>query len=268
MHIIREGLIWFFDVIGLSKLYAWYVGRSKSRIRIVAFHEVHDGTWFKEMILALKSRYHFITPEDLTTQNFNPKRINLLVTFDDGYASWYEVVLPILKECNVKALFFLCSGIPTSAALGTSDSFMREHLKITPKAPLTWEMAQKLLASGHTIGGHTKTHLSLSTCMPKTQMEEICEDKERTEKKLKVTLEHFAYPFGTKKDMDRITEQNVRASGYTYVYSAIPGWYTKGESPIPRTLLERGQSVPSVIRWIEGGYDIFARFKSMIYVWH
>ena len=58
-------------------------------------------------------------------------------------------------------------------------------------------------------------------------------------------------------------ESVIEQAGYQFRYSAVPGWYRTGSGEaIPRLLLEEGQSLSSVERWLKGGYDLYYSLKS------
>ena len=262
-HFIRDGIIFCIDTLAMSVLYRKQVKKISPLVRVVVFHDVADGVWFERVIEMLSKKFHFITPLQFETQAFNTEKINILITFDDGYQSWVDVCLPVLSKHNLKGLFFINSGLLES----TQDNrkvatFMKERLYITPKKSLTWEGAQQLLKEGHTIGGHTISHPNLAVLDEASIESEVLEDKKRIEAKLGVQLAHFAYPFGTHKHWNKNVLRFVIKAGYTFVYTTKAGFVEKSSQQcIPRICLEKNQSTSSVARWINGGYDLFSSFK-------
>ena len=66
----------------------------------------------------------------------------LYLTFDEGYENGYTTkILDILKEKNVKAVFFVTSP----------------YIKSNP------DLIKRMVAEGHVVGNHSKTHLSMPT---------------------------------------------------------------------------------------------------------
>jgi peptidoglycan/xylan/chitin deacetylase (PgdA/CDA1 family) len=228
---------------------------------VLAFHDVKEKEWFEEVIKMLVSNYCVITPLQFHIKKFDTEKINILLTFDDGYASWVDVCAPILKRNNIKALFFINSGLLTIANDPTAvTAYMRDRLLLTPKAPLTWEGAQTLVAQGHTIGGHSINHYNLAVLDQSVLESEIKDDKKTIEETLKVTLTDFAYPFGRKNNYNTNVFGVAKHAGYTWQYAAQSS-FSKGGTITPRTLLEKNQPVASIKQWIEGGYDIFDFFR-------
>src|SRR5262245_56542395 len=70
---------------------------------------------------------------------------SLILTFDDGHVSNYELALPVLLECQLKATFFVTAGF-----IGTGVT-------------MNWEQIRALHTAGMEIGSHTLTHRPPST---------------------------------------------------------------------------------------------------------
>ncbi len=256
-HITRDTVICLFDKTGISRLYRKQVRKKGPLVRVIAFHDVKEKEWFETVIETLVSNYHVITPEQFHIKEFDSEKINILITFDDGYQSWVDVCLPVLKARNLKALFFINSGLLDIASDPTSvTAYMRERLFLAPKAPLTWDNAKALLTEGHTIGGHSVGHYNLAVLDQSMLEREIKDDKKRIEAQLSITLTDFAYPFGRTNNYNFNVFGVVQQAGYTWQYSAVSSFVTSA-TVTPRTLVEKDQPIESLKRWIEGGYDIF-----------
>ena len=89
------------------------LGRKKLGKRIVVFHEIKDPSLFREKIGWLKEHYDLVSLEDLFTLRVSDRTL-IAVTFDDGYASWYDQAVPVLEELEIPAVFFVCSGFVDS----------------------------------------------------------------------------------------------------------------------------------------------------------
>jgi peptidoglycan/xylan/chitin deacetylase (PgdA/CDA1 family) len=266
-HTFRDGIIFFVTIFGISVLHRSFAKKNGPLVRILALHDVDDALWFEELITMLVQKYHVITPEQFHAKEFNNTKINILLTFDDGYQSWIDTCVPILEKYKLKGLFFINSGLLDDAGdTQKTNLFMQERLFITPKKALSWEGARTLLACGHTIGGHTLTHPDLSTLYQEELDREIQVDKKNIEQMLSVAVVDFAYPFGTEKYFTKEVIQNAKNGRYDYQYSAISGFYSHSGGPLQRTLLEKNQPIAQVSRWIGGGYDIFWFLKDKLLV--
>ena len=262
-HAFRDSFVFFVEIFGISALYRFFIKKKGPLVRVIVFHDVADSVWFERVIAVLSTEFHVLTPAQFQTQEFNAEKINVLLTFDDGYLSWIENCLPVLTKHNLKGLFFINSGL-----LDCTDDerkvirFMKEQLFITPKKALTWDGARTLVQEGHTIGGHSVTHPNLAIVDQASLENEILDDKKHIEAQLGVTLVHFAYPFGTKKHWNKNVLRFVVKAGYTFVYTTKAQFVSSGNYEcVPRVCLEKNQSIGSITRWVKGGYDLFSNFK-------
>jgi peptidoglycan/xylan/chitin deacetylase (PgdA/CDA1 family) len=234
-------------------------------VRVIAFHDVDDAEWFEDIITLLSRDFTLITPGAYEAGNFDLNKINIVISFDDGYASWTEMCVPILERHGVKALFFVNSGLLTVAHdTELTNTYVKNNLKLSPKRLLTWEGLGTLIKSGNTLGGHTVNHMSLRGVHEDVIKSEVEDDKIAIQSKCGIILKHFAYPFGAARDYSEKTETLIHGYGYTYVYIAEPGFVISGRKHIPRTLIEKHQSYRDIHRWMLGSYDLFTYLKRSI----
>lgn len=104
-------------------------------------------------------------------------KTSIAITFDDGHDSDFNIAYPKLNEYGFKATFY----IPTSKLEGDS-------LKI--------KQYQQILADGHQIGPHGKTHTYLSDLNYKEQLKELAESKETLESITNEKAIYFSLPGG------------------------------------------------------------------------
>lgn len=103
-------------------------------------------------------------------------------TFDLGYESGYtNEVLDILKENNIKAVFFLCG----------------HYLNET-------ELVGRMIEEGHCIGNHTNKHKDLPTLSEEAAKKDITEFTELFNSKYTAPIKYFRPPGG------RICETTLR----------------------------------------------------------
>lgn len=257
-HIIRDTIIFLVSITGISFVHRAYIHRRGPLVRVLCFHDVPDYDWFESVVSLLHKKYNLVTPEQFHRKDFHPKKINLLLTFDDGYQSWIDVALPVLQTHQAKGLFFISSGL-LDVAYDTqrSETYMNKNLLITPKKPLSWEGAQTLVREGHTIGGHTVSHPNLARLSEAEVNQELKQNKQQLENKLNISLSDFAYTFGQKEHFNQSVSNLAQKIGYTHLYSAVSGFVITTEGDIPRTLIEKKQNLWSLQQWIKGGYDVF-----------
>jgi peptidoglycan/xylan/chitin deacetylase (PgdA/CDA1 family) len=162
--------------------------------RILIYHQIGGGSGLEMEVAAdefvrqvdwIANRYPIV---DLCTALARPDTPSVVLTFDDGYRSVFDVAYPILRARGVPFTLYLTTG-PIE-----SSTPMRTH---AGAEPLRWEMVRKMLASGlATVGAHTHTHPDLRSLTKEEVEREISQSDELLEGRLGLRPEHFAYPWG------------------------------------------------------------------------
>ena len=125
--------------------------------------------------------YTTITPQDYARARKGKQQLPekpVILTFDDGYEDNYRVVLPMLEERGMKAVFYVV----------TNDIGKPNYM--------TWENLFDLERRGMEIGSHTANHLPLTTLSREKQREELRLSKLMLEWKGMKTIYSFSYPNG------------------------------------------------------------------------
>ena len=247
----------FFLITGVAWIRARLRARAQPLVRVLLVHHVKSQERFAAMVRLLARAYNPISFEDLKERRFDPKRINVLLTFDDGYESWYENGLPVLERYAVPALCFVSSGfVETSGDADAVARFCRERLLLswTPE-PLRPDSLKRLAEHPLiTIGGHTRTHPALSQVHGSELAAEIARDREALCTATDMPVSVFAYPFGIHTSE---AKEAVRRAGYEFAMTTQEGFYEPGTDPylIPRS--NHGTVHPLFLRlWIWGAFDL------------
>lgn len=151
-------------------------------------HLLHiDPERFEEQLIAIQNAgYHTIFLEEYadylagkTTLPDNP----LVITFDDGYTSNYEIAFPLLQKYGMKATIFVITS-----RMGTQE---------TQYPHFSWAQAKEMEESGVIrIESHTDTHPDMSSLSPREQEEEIRRSKYLVDTKLHKTTKVLSFPYG------------------------------------------------------------------------
>lgn len=264
-RIIRNACIVLAHITGISWVFRVRLRTQGPLVRVIVFHDVLDTEWFAHSIATLCTRYHVLTPADFLAVKFDTTRINVLITFDDGYASWVETCLPILEKNKVKALFFVNSGLLDVESEEEKTTYVRERLLLSKShRTLTWDGARALTRAGHTVGGHTRSHTRLSELPVAMQEAEIKDDKARLTEVLDSEVATFAYPFGSHGDYTEDTMRLTREVGYTHAFTTN-GTFADVRNPhaLSRLCIEDNLSPRALSWWVEGGYDIYGILKKL-----
>ena len=262
---IRDIGILCVSALGVSILYRNHLQKNAPLVRVLVFHDVQDASWFENVLRLLTSEYHIVSPEDVREGRFHTTKINVLVTFDDGYASWVTVCAPLLTKYKVQALFFVNSGLADNYGDETKrKAYVTDRLLLGRRDTISWDGVRTLVEGGHTIGGHTVSHVRLSELPHDKVNEEIEKDKIRIETETKRTLWAFAYPFGNTSDYTNEVVESVKRVGYTHAYTTEGVFVKNGDSyRISRMCVEDNQTITSLKHWISGGYDIYRMIKKL-----
>lgn len=132
------------SVILISLLDAFWPGQNphyKDQVAVLMYHHVHDtdessstvsSDLFKQQLAYLKSRdFHFITLGQFKQflQGAPIPDNAALVTFDDGYKSFYDNAYPILKELDIPAVNFIVTGDLEDPLASSIPSLSRDEVK-------------------------------------------------------------------------------------------------------------------------------------------
>ena len=97
---------------------------NRRKLLVLAYHGIYDGPCrpgalpetfvhvddLKAQVLAIKRKYHIIDPEDLKNHLVNGSSLPsqaALITFDDGYESFYRLAWPVLKSLGIRPIVFV-----------------------------------------------------------------------------------------------------------------------------------------------------------------
>lgn len=124
----------------------------------------------------------------------------ICLTFDEGYENGYTPeILDILKEKNVKAVFFV-----------TYD-----YCRTSP------ELVQRMIDEGHAVGNHSYTHPSLPDCSENEVVDEIMALHDYVAEKFGYEMTLFRFPKGefSEKCLDTVKSLGYSSVFWSFAYS-------------------------------------------------
>lgn len=249
---VRDGLILARDCVPMHR-----TGR-----RIITLHDVPDAAGFYRRMDWLRRNYTIVPLRELLTRTGDARQVAL--TFDDGYASWHEVALPVLRELGLPATFFVCSGY-VGLERDTADQFARRHLRRTQMlTPLSREQLRRLAeVATFEIGSHTVHHVDLRSLKePELEME-IAAGRSQLEDLTGRQVSLFAYPFGESSHATPSAKTALKKAGFEWAFTIVPTFVERAYDrfSIGRDSLDVRDSERLWAGWLRGSYDTLYRIR-------
>lgn len=229
--------------IKLAKDIGRYLGLvSPNVLRVLLYHDIapEDQARFADQLRWLARTWTFISPERFAAMSSGEVPIqgrNLLLTFDDGFASNRVIAEQILNPLGIRALFFVISDFVDIVDPIAAREFISQNIypgrspEELPKHWLNmgWTDLDALVKQGHSVGSHTRTHARLSTLEDQDLEQEIVASADRMELRLGMPVKHFAYTFG---DVASFSEKAmlIAQKRYKFIYSGLRGNNVDGVS--------------------------------------
>ena len=128
-----------------------------------------------------------------------------MLTFDDGFADFYENALPLLQRHGLTGSLFVTSGWT-----GGSGEYLSEH---RPPGMLSGAQLTEIAAAGIEIGAHSLTHAELDQLTAGSLRQELVGGRQALEDLLGAAVPGLAYPFGYSS---KAVRDGAAAAGYEY----------------------------------------------------
>ena len=235
--------------------------RGEPLTRFVTFHDVADAEAanFKNKLKCLAKTTNVVSIDDYFAGRLSPRKINVVITFDDGYKSWISTASPLLRELNMPATFFVTSGF-LDLSSAEEANFIRQNLRanLDTTGALNSEDLRKLVEQGFTVGGHTVNHVNLSKLRAMAEIRrEVILDKQKLESIAHSSIKYFAYPFGEYHNPNTNLVSLLKEVGYEGAVTLIPGFNRNGVNPyrLFRELTGVPMSSPVFKARVFGAYD-------------
>lgn len=130
----------------------------------------------------------------------------LVISFDDGHISHYELALPLLEKYSCKAIFFVIAG-----RIGKRKDFM------------TWNHLEEVIRLGHRVETHGFSHAFLTSSTDAELRDEVGGSKEMVEDRLGIAVRSLSAPHGR---WDRRVVKACEDAGYRELYTSNP-WISR-----------------------------------------
>jgi len=131
------------------------------------WEDVHINEWNKILQFASQS-----------ANSENLDKMPLLITFDDGHDSDYDIVFPSIIENELSATFFIITD------------------RVGSKGYLNWAQISEMKKYGMKIGSHSKSHIDLTGVSLNIAEKEMSLSKKIIEDKLSSSIDALSFPYG------------------------------------------------------------------------
>jgi len=229
------------------------------RVRVLTYHRFGElardpfcigQREFEAQVRFLAERKRAIGLDDLRAFLAGERALepdSALITIDDGFASTFELALPVLRHHGVPAIAFV-----TPSAIENPDAPAWEAERY-----MTWAELAKLAEGGIETGAHGFEHLSLGAMSRAAAKDQGVRARALLEARLGRTVRAFAYPYGTLRDFNADTRQALGEAGYEFVFTSQHGAIHEGMDAreLPRVKVENGDSASLFRRLCDGAMD-------------
>ena len=165
---------------------------------------------------------------------------SILISFDDGFRSVYEIAFPIMKEKKLKGNVFLAT----------------KYVNERDYRYIDFDMAKRMKQSGlFDFGGHTHTHCDIRALDKSLLQKEIKQSNSLFRDQLGFIPDAFCMPYG------KFNKKNIamlRELGYTFLFDSFDGISNSNlikTHTIHRLGISNDDDMDIFIKKIEGDYN-------------
>jgi len=187
-----------------------------------------------------------------------PERCAVL-TFDDGFANFYESAMPEIAKHDFSATVFVISE-----HIGGDNDWDVPPAGLGLRRMLTWPQVKELAEQGIEIGAHTRTHPDLRRLSESETEEEIAGCCFEISDRIGQPVENFAYPYGY---LNRQAEEVVRRTMASACTTELRRTNDDPLHLLPRVDMYYLQSPPQLASLVAGkldGYLTIRRWGRMV----
>ena len=177
-------------------------------------------------------RPYWVTPEVLGAviqQAQADRRIE--ITFDDGFASDFDIACPMLAEAGLSSTFFVLAG------------------RLDRPGSLSRMQVAEMAAMGMGIGNHGMDHRDWTSCADDVLHRELHDARHIIEDAAGCPVDSLSIPFGA---FDRRVLQKAFEAGYRRVFTSSGGLARRGDRLVPRNTVCHDFDAPSDIARLAG----------------
>lgn len=229
-------------VRGVGRSMQGLVPRANGGLVVLAYHLVGAGTSspvdvdeavFRDQMELLAESERVVSLKD-ALRDLQGDRLSersaYVLTFDDAYANFAEVVFPILQEYALPATLY----VPIDFVSGSGPAPIEGTASL---AACSWSELRELAQSGSVeIGSHTLSHRTLTRVSPTEAIAEIRDSRIRLQQEVAQSVTSFCYPRGAwNRELEHVVSKHYESSatgGGRRLYEAGAGCRRMPRYPI------------------------------------
>lgn len=278
-------------------LFSYKIARASRRKDVILSIYGHDQRKepFEKMVKWLISHeYEFITPEklyDLMIEKIPLDKKYVWLSFDDGWKSGYDNVLPVLKQYNIPATFFIATKGIDDGYYWFLQAMQNRDFHLYREIGELWEMSNvdrkeiinqlppylgdritmnatelKLMHESGlaNFGNHTHDHVMSDKC---SKAELSLEIDKCSEVMKNITSDDcsfiYSYPNG---NMDEMSKELIVAKGFKMAATTNVGFIRPGDNPyyLLRNEFKNGTLEENLLQIYNIWTPFFNRIKRML----
>ena len=228
-------------------LHAAALARGNAVVRAVNYHQTLPGNAerFSQHLRWYERHFVSVTEQDLlgllVSGTWRHKKPGLLLSFDDGLRSNFDVAAPLLEKHGMVGWFFVPTGFVDCAeadqlkfaAAHEIPGAALEPARDSPRVAMSWQELSMLRQRGHVVGVHTATHRRLGPeTLPPVIEQEVLAAKRLAEAKLGCSLSSFCWVGGESRAYSKSAGEAVRRAGYNLAFQTNAGLASQGTDPM------------------------------------
>lgn len=249
--------------------FALRLATPRAHVRAVNYHgtPARFADSFDRQLAFYRRRFDPVTPSDLERLlaggTWERARPGLIISFDDGLRSNYEVARPALEKHGFIGWFFVPAGLVSGdTAVGAEAAraalIHPDEEYADGRQTMTWSELRQL-ADRHVVGCHTRTHRHMRAGLPEEVVhDEVVVSKGILERGLGRPIDVFCWVGGEEWAYSAAAARAVATSGYRYSFMTNNAVITRRTSrlQLQRTNIEADWPLNVVRFQLSGAMDL------------
>lgn len=209
-----------------------------------SFNKINLDKFRAQMKYLFENKYKTLTFSDLDKLALVDNK-SVLITFDDGYSSNFDLVYPIMKEYNLKFNIFIEVG-----AINVKSNY------------LSWDMIKEMNDSGLAgFGAHTFSHVDSRYINDDTYEQEIELPNKLISGHIGIGISDYCFPFGAYNHNIVSYLENKKVYSRLYTSDGSKNTCLNEMWLLGRVGIEDGDSINLFIDKLDGKLNLYYKIR-------